>query len=99
MSKPANACDSVSPPPKYANYTGNWILLARRDNCSFMVKVLNAQKAGYQAVIIHNVQSNDISKYYCYFHNNGVMSTKCKKFYVINVPILFMSDILMSYLK
>ncbi|XP_066965394.1 E3 ubiquitin-protein ligase RNF13-like isoform X2 [Macrobrachium rosenbergii] len=56
--EPHNACIVPDPPPFIANYTGLWIGIVKRYNCTFVEKVLNAQHAGYDAVIVHNVGSN-----------------------------------------
>lgn len=67
---PPDACTVVKPPPQ--EYAGLWIALVRRFNCSFVDKVINAQHAGYAAVIVHNVGSNSLRKYYilcCLFGN------------------------------
>lgn len=59
---PDHACVVPTSPPQWKNYTGPWIGIVRRKNCSFVDKVLNAQTAGYSAVIVHNVGSNNIRK-------------------------------------
>ncbi|XP_064080083.1 E3 ubiquitin-protein ligase RNF13-like [Macrobrachium nipponense] len=56
--EPHNACIVPDPPPVIANYSGLWIGIVKRYNCTFVEKVLNAQHAGYDAVIVHNVGSN-----------------------------------------
>ena len=57
-SEPEEACEEVPPPPMHRwgiNPVGNWFLLVKHYyNCSFVNKVLNAQKAGYHAVIVYN---------------------------------------------
>lgn len=59
---PPDACVLPSPPPSSIStkYFGPWIAVVRRYNCSFTDKVLNAQRAGYNAVIVHNVGSNEL---------------------------------------
>lgn len=57
---PHKACSVPHPPPNRSNYTGLWIALVSRGNCSFVDKVINVQRAGYNAVIIHNVGSNAV---------------------------------------
>lgn len=57
-----------------------WIALIQRTpngNCSFDVKVLNAQKAGFSAVIIYNSDSDNLIK----------MSSSGK--YSIKIPSVF----------
>ena len=61
-SDPPFACHDIKEPPNITGYNGNWIVLVSRYNCSFEIKVRMAQKAGYDAVIIHNVNSDELGK-------------------------------------
>ncbi|VTJ89988.1 Hypothetical predicted protein, partial [Marmota monax] len=55
-SKPESACDPIHLPLK-ENSSGAFIVLI---DCNFDIKVLNAQRAGYKAAIVHNVDSDDL---------------------------------------
>lgn len=57
--RPHDACGTVDSPPEPPQFKRSSILLARRFNCTFADKALNAQNAGYSAIIIHNVGSDD----------------------------------------
>lgn len=58
---PPQACGDIRGPPNNTKYSGNnWIVLIARLNCSFEDKIRNAQKAGYDAAIVHNVNSNEL---------------------------------------
>lgn len=57
---PPTACHEIQGPPNNTSYEGNWIALIARYECKFEIKVRMAQKAGYDAAIIHNVNSNEL---------------------------------------
>ncbi|KAI4880074.1 hypothetical protein NFI96_013382 [Prochilodus magdalenae] len=64
-SRPQNACTPIEPPPASPtpsdpNDTIRYIVLIRRYDCNFDIKVLHAQQAGYSAAIVHNMYSNTL---------------------------------------
>ncbi|XP_067293775.1 E3 ubiquitin-protein ligase RNF167 [Pseudorasbora parva] len=64
--RPQNACMPIDPPPVSptpadpTNSTTKYIVLIRRYDCNFDIKVLHAQQAGYSAAIVHNMFSNSL---------------------------------------
>ncbi|OXU28960.1 hypothetical protein TSAR_015790 [Trichomalopsis sarcophagae] len=86
---PPQACHDIkSPPTNNTKYSGNnWIVLIARQNCSFEDKIRNAQKAGYDAAIVHNVNSNELEP----------MSAKDST--NITIPSVFVSEFTGSLLK
>lgn len=58
---PTDGCSDLDPPPENVTLTRFAVIIARY-NCSFEDKIRNAQKAGYAAVIVHNVGSNDLER-------------------------------------
>ncbi|XP_059831271.1 E3 ubiquitin-protein ligase RNF167-like isoform X1 [Hypanus sabinus] len=59
FAKPENACEPIAPPPSNTTIL-DFIVVIRRYGCSFDVKVLQAQLAGYKAAIVHNVDSDEL---------------------------------------
>ncbi|XP_055285350.1 E3 ubiquitin-protein ligase ZNRF4 [Moschus berezovskii] len=57
--KPANACHPIQGPRPGSSSLGA-IVLIRRYDCAFDLKVLHAQRAGFAAAIVHNVRSDDL---------------------------------------
>ncbi|XP_074834036.1 E3 ubiquitin-protein ligase RNF167-like [Carettochelys insculpta] len=57
---PANACDPIEGPPASSNSSEAFIAFIRQSDCPVGVKVLHAQQAGYQAAIVHNVNSEHL---------------------------------------
>ncbi|XP_037300799.1 E3 ubiquitin-protein ligase RNF13 isoform X2 [Manduca sexta] len=79
--EPADGCSALVKPPVVDNFTGKWIVLVARYNCSFEIKVRNAQLAGYDCAIVHNVNSSDLE----------TMSAKDPAGIII--PSVFVSDL------
>ncbi|XP_022827191.1 E3 ubiquitin-protein ligase RNF13, partial [Spodoptera litura] len=79
--EPPDGCAPLPKPPTVDNFTGKWIVLLARYNCSFEVKVRNAQTAGYDCAIVHNVNSSDLE----------TMSAKNPE--GIEIPSVFVSDL------
>lgn len=65
---PIDGCSEMDGPPDNVTSMGTpgvparFAVIIARYNCSFEDKVRNAQKAGYVAVIVHNVGSNDLER-------------------------------------
>lgn len=64
--KPSNGCSKMDEPP--LNPDNNtiivrWAVVIARYNCSFEDKIRNAQEANFDAVIVHNVGSNELGTY------------------------------------
>ncbi|KAK5930728.1 hypothetical protein CgunFtcFv8_026944 [Champsocephalus gunnari] len=87
--RPENACQPIEPPPR-DNLTGAFIVLIKRFDCNFDIKVLNAQKAGYKAAIVHNVDSDDLIS----MGSNDLDVMK-----QIDIPSVFVSEVTANSLK
>ncbi|KAJ3588981.1 hypothetical protein NHX12_009831 [Muraenolepis orangiensis] len=62
-SRPMNACLAIDPPPLPPKGDANltkFIVLIKRNDCNFDIKVLHAQQAGYSAAIVHNMFSDTL---------------------------------------
>nr|XP_020649944.1 E3 ubiquitin-protein ligase ZNRF4-like [Pogona vitticeps]XP_020649945.1 E3 ubiquitin-protein ligase ZNRF4-like [Pogona vitticeps]XP_020649946.1 E3 ubiquitin-protein ligase ZNRF4-like [Pogona vitticeps]XP_020649947.1 E3 ubiquitin-protein ligase ZNRF4-like [Pogona vitticeps]XP_020649948.1 E3 ubiquitin-protein ligase ZNRF4-like [Pogona vitticeps] len=58
--KPANACHPIEAAPRSNGSSAAFAALIRRYDCSFATKVSHAQRAGFQAAIVHNVRSQTL---------------------------------------
>ncbi|KAL4707152.1 hypothetical protein ACJJTC_018887 [Scirpophaga incertulas] len=79
--EPRDACGNLTGPPSADNFTGKWIVLVARYNCSFEEKIRRAMAAGYDCAIVHNINSTDLE----------TMSAKNPD--GISIPSVFVSDI------
>ncbi|OWR52220.1 RING finger protein 13 [Danaus plexippus plexippus] len=60
--EPRDGCSVLEKPPLDENFTGKWVVLIARYNCSFEVKIRNAQEAGFDCAIVHNVNSSELGE-------------------------------------
>ncbi|GCB69561.1 hypothetical protein scyTo_0001075, partial [Scyliorhinus torazame] len=88
-SRPKNACEPIISPPMTDNSSINYIVLIRRFDCNFDIKVLNAQQAGYKAAIVHNVDSEDLI---------SMGSNDVDIFKQITIPSVFIGEATAKYL-
>lgn len=58
--EPQDACKPINPPPTWDNRFDKYIALIARNNCTFEEKVRMAQNASYDAVIVHNMHSDNL---------------------------------------
>ena len=100
VAKPLDGCTKIENPPNisYVN-PKEWIALIKRTpsasgNCSFDVKVFNAQKAGYSAVIIYNSESDNLIK----MSSSGAYNIKIPSVSML-FTILYTVVSLLAYLK
>lgn len=84
IAKPLDGCTRIERPPNvsYVN-PHSWIALIQRtpgsrSNCTFDLKVYNAQQAGYSVVIIYNVESDTLIK----MSSSGLYSIKIPSVFV-----------------
>ncbi|XP_027430475.1 E3 ubiquitin-protein ligase RNF13-like [Zalophus californianus] len=89
-SKPENAYEPVMPPPLKDNSSGTFIVLIRRLDCNFDVKVLNSQRTGFKAAIVHNVDSDDLIS--IGFNDIDVLNK-------MDIPSLFIGELSANSLK
>ena len=58
MSEPEDGCSQMIPPPEEAeNSTMKWFALVKRFPCPFSRKVQNAREAGYDGIIVYNIET------------------------------------------
>lgn len=64
VARPLNGCKPMDPAPPLPSVfdanTTKLIALIRRYDCNFDIKVLHAQQAGFDAVIVHNMYSDTL---------------------------------------
>lgn len=83
LANPSTGCSKIDPPPNISYVDpSKWIALIQRTptifgNCSFDVKVFNAQLAGYSAVIIYNSDGD------------GLIKMSSNNYYKIKIPSAF----------
>ncbi|XP_004865750.1 E3 ubiquitin-protein ligase ZNRF4 [Heterocephalus glaber] len=58
--RPANACQPIQGPRARGKGSLGAIALIQRYDCTFELKVLHAQRAGFEAAIVHNVRSEEL---------------------------------------
>lgn len=60
---PIQGCTKMNPPVRENNTSSfGYVVIIARYNCSFEEKVRNAQNAGFDAVIVFNVGSNELEQ-------------------------------------
>ncbi|XP_054167506.1 E3 ubiquitin-protein ligase RNF13-like isoform X2 [Oppia nitens] len=63
VGQPEDGCSQMAGPPQ-TNQTGiKWFVLVKRYPCQFTTKVQNAMNAGFDAVIIYNIDVMTVKKY------------------------------------
>lgn len=60
MASDVYGCATLKPPPIDREAPANFVVLMARNNCTFFEKVINAEKAGYAAAIVYNIDSDDL---------------------------------------
>uniref|UniRef100_A0A8D9FB36 E3 ubiquitin-protein ligase RNF13 n=1 Tax=Cacopsylla melanoneura TaxID=428564 RepID=A0A8D9FB36_9HEMI len=75
--RPRDGCSKMEPAP----IDNNIFVVISRGNCSYEAKVRHAQDANYSAVIVYNVQSNELVPMY-YENSTG-----------IRIPAVFVSEL------
>ncbi|XP_061457812.1 E3 ubiquitin-protein ligase ZNRF4-like [Rhineura floridana] len=81
--RPANACQPIDAPPSANGSFAAFIALIQRYDCPFTTKVLHAQRAGYHAAVVHNVDSQALVT---------MLSEKENMKEMVNIPSLFISE-------
>lgn len=74
IANPLDGCGPMKPRPEFNDYLENWFVIVGRYNCTFEEKARHAQAAYYDGLIVYNVNSSDLGKYFrsyrnpCIFH-------------------------------